>query len=333
MSEEEIIKEIITNLKKTDEFKRSQAIAGCITFLANKIKELELDNNNLNQKINDLTQKNTSESELTFKLKSELKVFKSQTELYKTKLSVTEELNKTLDQTISELKSKINNDKISFNKKCEEFTSLLNKYKNIIEELKKEKQKKENEINNLLHDKNETNSEKEKLVNEINKLKIIEENNKKLNTKIKKYEVLLYKMDLENQGYKDEIQKYQNQLSAVTGQNINFIPIYKIDLNSELENIDGNNDEKNNFNDEENNEADNEDNNEDNNNKNKETIDNNESNYINEDEKFKTSEQQINTEYVNENDNDNDNDDNVNYEENNSEDNNENKHIYNIKNK
>ena len=326
MSEEEIIKDLIANLKKTDEYKRSQAIAGCITFLANKIKELELDNNNLNQKINDLTQKSTSESELTFKLKSELKVFKSQTELYKTKLSVTEELNKTLDQTISELKNKINNDKISFNKKCEEFTSLLNKYKNIIEEFKKEKQKKENEINNLLHDKNEMNSEKEKLISEINKLKILEENNKKLKTKIKKYEVLLYKMDLENQGYKDEIQKYQNQLSTVTGQNINFIPIYKIDLNSELENIDGNN--------EENNEVDNEDNNEDNNN-NKETIDNNESNYINEDEKFKTSGQQINTEFVNENenDNDNDNDDNVNYEENNSEDNNENKHIYNIKNK
>ena len=68
MSEEEIIKDIITNVKKTDEYKRSQAIAGCITFLANKIKELELDNNNLNQKINDLTQKSTSESELTFKL-------------------------------------------------------------------------------------------------------------------------------------------------------------------------------------------------------------------------------------------------------------------------
>ena len=155
-----------------------------------------------------------------------------------------------------------------------------------------------------------------------------------MKTKIKKYEVLLYKMDLENQGYKDEIQKYQNQLSTVTGQNINFIPIYKIDLNSELENIDGNNDEKNNFNDGGNNEVDNEDNNEDNNN-NKETIDNNESNYINEDEKFKTSGQQINTEFVNENenDNDNDNDDNDNYEENNSEENNENKHIYNIKNK
>ena len=75
-------------------------------------------------------------------------------------------------------------------------------------------------------------------------------------------------MDLENQGYKDEIQKYQNQLSTITGQTINFIPIYKIDLNSELENIKGNTDkkdeDKNNINTDENIEvaSDNEENNE-----------------------------------------------------------------------
>ena len=234
MSEGKIINDIIKQLKITDEYKRSQAIAGCITFLSNKIKELELDNSNLNIKINDLTQKITSESELNFKLKSEMKVMQSQTELYKTKLSVTEELNKTLEQTISELKNKLNTDKISFNKKCEEFTLSLNKYKNTIEELKNEKENNESELINLKNEKNEMLSENEKLNDELNNMKKLEDINIQLKNKIKKYEVLLYKMDLENQGYKDEIQKYQNQLSTVTGQTINFIPIYKIDLNSEL---------------------------------------------------------------------------------------------------
>ena len=238
MSEKKLTKDIISQLKNTDEYKRSQAIAGCITFLSNKIKELELNNNNLNKKIEDLNKKNTSESELNFKLKSEIKVLKKQSELYKTKLSVTEELNKTLEKTVSELKNKINNDKIFYNQKNEKLSSSINKYKNIIEEIKSEKEK---EINILIKEKTEIYNEKENILNELNKTKKIEELNKQLKHKMKKYEVLLYKMDLENQGYKDEIQKYQNQLSTLTGQTINFIPIYKIDLNTELDSIQNNN--------------------------------------------------------------------------------------------
>ena len=234
MSEKKLTKDIIFQLKSTEEYKRSKAIADCITFLSNKIKELELNNNNLNKKIDDLTKKNTSESDLNFKLKSELKVLKKQGELYKSKLSVTEELNKTLEKTISELKNKINNDKLFYNQKNEKLSSSINKYKNIIEEIKSEKEK---EINILIKEKNELYKEKENIINELNNKKKFEELNKQLKHKMKKYEVLLYKMDLENQGYKDEIQKYQNQLSTLTGQTINFIPIYKIDLNTELDSI------------------------------------------------------------------------------------------------
>ena len=153
MSEKRKIKDIISELKNTNEYKRSKAIADCITFLSNKIKELELSNNNLNTKINDLNKKNSSESELNSKLKSEIKVLKNQAELYKKKLSITEELNKTLEKTISELKNKINTDKISHNQKNAQFSSSLNKYKNIIEDLKSEKEKNENSINNLLREK------------------------------------------------------------------------------------------------------------------------------------------------------------------------------------
>ena len=215
-------KDLISNLKSTNEFKRSKAIADCITFLSEKIKELELGKSNLNIRLEDLNKKNSAQKDLNAKLKSELEVQKSQNGLYKTKLTVLEELNKTLEQTVSELKNQFEKEKNEQNKKIEESELIINKYKKMLNEIKIEKENIEKKYKNY-----------EKF----------DEINKKMKNKIKKYEVLLYKMDLENQGYKDEIQKYQNQLMTMTGQNFNFIPIYKIDLNTELETIEGNNDE------------------------------------------------------------------------------------------
>ena len=212
MSKIKAQKDLIANLKSTDEYKRSKAIAGCITFLSEKIKELEFEKSNLILKLDDLTKKNITQKELNSKLKSELEVQKSQNGLYKTKLTVLEELKKTFEQTVSELKNKLEKEKNDQKQRNEQYELAINKYKTTLYEIK----------------------------NENKKYKKSDEVNKKLKNKIKKYEVLLYKMDLENQGYKDEIQKYQNQLSTITGQNINFIPIYKIDLNSELETIDKN---------------------------------------------------------------------------------------------
>ena len=297
MSEKKLTKDIFAQLKNTDEYKRSKAIAECITFLSNKIKDLEANNKTLNKNIEELIQKNNKESELNFKLKSEVKVLQKHTELYKTKLSVIEELNKTLEQTILELKTIINNDKISYNQKNEQFTSSLNKYKSIIEEMKNEK---EIIINNLTKEKNDINNQKDELINELNNFKKFEEINKQLKHKIKKYEILLYKMDLENQGYKDEIQKYQNQLSTLTGQTINFIPIYKIDLNTELESIEGN---------------DGNDDNDGNDNSKDENIETNIVNNLNND-------RYINSEDINYQSNDEKNDNNENYENNNDDVNN-----------
>ena len=83
MSKVKLQKDLITNLKSTDEFKRSKAIAGCITFLSEKIKNLELEKNNYLIKIDELTKKNNNQKELNLKLKSELDVLKSQNGLYK----------------------------------------------------------------------------------------------------------------------------------------------------------------------------------------------------------------------------------------------------------
>ena len=186
MSKIKTQKDLIINLKSTDEYKRSKAIAGCITFLSDKIKELELDKDNLLTKLDDLSKKNLSQKDLNIKLKSELEVQKSQNGLYKKKLTVLEELNKTFEQTVSELKNKIEKQKIEQKERNEQYEIMINKYKKIA---------------------NEAKNEKEQIKNENKSYKKLIENNKKLISKIKKYEVLLYKMDLENQGYKDEIQK------------------------------------------------------------------------------------------------------------------------------
>ena len=234
------INEIISNLKNTDEFKRSKAIAGCITFLSNKINNLQKENKDLSNKISELMKKNSTEVESKYKLQSENKILKNESKLFQSKLTVTEELNKTLEQTIIELRNKINSDKIDYNKKFDQYSSSINKYKNLFNELQKEKQNNQNILNSIISDKNEINNEKDALILEIKKLKENQTQNNILSTKLKKYELLMFKMDLENQGYKDEIQKYQKQILALSGENINFLPLEKIDLNAELETIENN---------------------------------------------------------------------------------------------
>ena len=168
MSKIKAQKELIINLKSTDEFKRSKAIAGCITFLSDKIKELESEKSNLIIKLEDLTKKNLSQKELNAKLKSELEVQKNQNGLFKTKLNVLEELKKTFEKTVSELKNKLEKEKKEQKEKIDQYELMLNKYKQISIETK----------------------------NENKNFQKLEEINKTLKKKKKKYEVLLYKMDL-----------------------------------------------------------------------------------------------------------------------------------------
>ena len=136
MSKIKAQKDLITNLKSTNEYKRSKAIADCITFLSDKIKELELEKSNLTIKLEDLSKKNSSQKDLNMKLKSELDVQKSQNGLYKTKLTVLEELNKTLEQTISELKNKLEKEKSEQKKRNEQYELMVNKYKKMLTETK-----------------------------------------------------------------------------------------------------------------------------------------------------------------------------------------------------
>ena len=138
MSKIKAQKELIINLKSTDEFKRSKAIAGCITFLSEKIRELESEKSNLIIKLEDLTKKNLSQKEVNAKLKSELEVQKNQNGLFKTKLNVLEELKKTFEKTVSELKNKLEKEKKEQKEKIDQYELMLNKYKQISIETKNE---------------------------------------------------------------------------------------------------------------------------------------------------------------------------------------------------
>ena len=174
--------------------------------------------------------------------KTDNNLLKDESKLFKTKLNITEKLNNSLEATIKELNLKIENQEKNFNKKCENFNNILNEYKNIFEELKSEKETLEDKLKQAFND---INNCKELIQNyqfEINKLKSNKIALDILNKKIKSYEILMYKLDLENQSFKKDILNYRNQIAYITNSQTNEenFPIQKINLNQELDNIEKN---------------------------------------------------------------------------------------------
>lgn len=235
--------ELINQLQSTNEYKRSCAIAESIQLLLNKISELEAEKSNLIKINDDAVQSNANQSALITKLKSENALLQNESKLYKTKLSVTEQLNKTLEQTVNELNSKISTQQKTFNTKCEQFSNVLNEYKNIFEELKIEKLSLETQLSKSVKELTEAKSKNEILSKQIDSLKQDQQNSQSLNKKLKEYELLLYKIDLENQTFKQEIKNLHNKYNipltnSETIDNSSGIPVIKkIDLNSELNTI------------------------------------------------------------------------------------------------
>ena len=235
--------ELISQLQSTNEYKRSCAIAESIQLLLNKISELEAEKSNLIKANDDAAQSNANQSALITKLKSENALLQNESQLYKTKLSVTEQLNKTLEQTVNELNSKISTQQKTFNTKCDQFSNVLNEYKNIFEELKIEKLSLETQLSKSVKELTEAKSKNEILSKQIDSLKQDQQNSQSLNKKLKEYELLLYKIDLENQTFKQEIKNLHNKYNipltnSETIDNTSGIPVIKkIDLNSELNTI------------------------------------------------------------------------------------------------
>ena len=234
--------ELINKLKNTEEYKRNSAMSNSINYLIGKIEELTEKNSKLIKKKwwNEFKFKKINEK--LFQFKTDNNLLKDESKLFKTKLNITEKLNNSLEETIKELILKIENQEKNFNKKCENFNNILNEYKNIFEELKSEKETLEDKLKQAFND---INNCKELIQNyqfEINKLKSNKIALDILNKKIKSYEILMYKLDLENQSFKKDILNYRNQIAYITNSQTNEenFPIQKINLNQELDNIEKN---------------------------------------------------------------------------------------------
>ena len=234
--------ELINKLKSTEEYKRNSAISNSINYLIGKIEELTEKNSKLIKKKwwNEFKFKKINEK--LFQFKTDNNLLKDESKLFKTKLNITEKLNNSLEETIKELNLKIENQEKNFNKKCENFNNILNEYKNIFEELKSKKETLENKLKQTFDD---INNYKELIQNyqfEINTLKSNKIALDILNKKIKSYEILMYKLDLENQSFKKDILNYRNQIAYITNSQTNEenFPIQKINLNQELDNIEKN---------------------------------------------------------------------------------------------
>ena len=234
--------ELINKLKSTEEYKRNSAISNSINYLIGKIEELTEINSKLIKKNDEMSLNLKKINEKLFQFKTDNNLLKDESKLFKTKLNITEKLNNSLEATIKELNLKIENQEKNFNKKCENFNNILNEYKNIFEELKSEKETLEDKLKQAFND---INNCKELIQNyqiEINKLKSNKIALDILNKKIKSYEILMYKLDLENQSFKKDILNYRNQIAYITNSQTNEenFPIQKINLNQELDNIEKN---------------------------------------------------------------------------------------------
>ena len=162
---------LVQQLQSTEEYKRNGAIAEAIQFLLNQISSLQTEKQNLINSNNETSQNNNNLNAIITQLKSENTLMQNENKLYKTKLSVTEQLNKTLEQTINELNTKISSQQKGFNVKCDQFNSILSEYKGIFEELKIEKLSLETQLSKSIKELNELKSKNEKLSKQLENFK------------------------------------------------------------------------------------------------------------------------------------------------------------------
>jgi len=224
----QMISNLISSIQSSQEYVRSNAIAESIQLFSKTISNLKTQITEYESQIEKL-------NDNIFKYKTENELILKETNLYKNKLSVTEQLNKTLEKTITDLTNKIN-EKINENQI--QMNNIINNNNKNIENINIEKLELENKIKELYNENNEYKNKINEIENENMNLKKNMKNNEMLNKKLKNYEILMYKLDLENQNYKQTIKNYQNKLSTITGESIdNMIPINKIDINNELNTI------------------------------------------------------------------------------------------------
>ena len=188
------------NMNNSDEYMKSKAIAESIQTMLNRISVLECENERL-------IKYNSNTIAIVNQLKSENALLMNEINVYKNKESVNKELIATYEETIDKMKSKIKEKENEFKINSEKYMKIINEYKTIYEEMKVDKVSLEKQIEKAIQNVNEIKEENRSLCKEIEKYKESTIQCENLNKKYKEYQILLYKLDLENQLYKEHLKK------------------------------------------------------------------------------------------------------------------------------
>lgn len=175
-------------------------------------------------------------SELNEKIKLtelNLEEFEQKEFILTNKIDALSTINKSLDSKVKQLECEILNLQKNKNENEKELEKIILDYKENFEKLGKEFQMLQNKL---------TKNEKESLDNEKklnNEISLLKEKELYLNKKLKEFEVLIYKQNLENQNLRDSIRNFNNKSSVESlTDTLQSLKSTKIDVENELRTID-----------------------------------------------------------------------------------------------
>ena len=221
-------------MNNSDDYMKSKAIADSIQTMLNRISVLESENEKL-------IKYNSNTIAIVNQLKSENALLVNEINVYKSKESVNKELIATYEETIEKMKIKIKEKENEFKINTEKYVTIINEYKTIYEEMKVDKVSLEKQIEKAIQNVNEIKEENRSLCQEIERYKESSIKCENLNKKCKENQILLYKLDLENQLYKEHLKKNNININNIAN-NItydNSVDIEEKDLSkirTEIEN-------------------------------------------------------------------------------------------------
>ena len=221
-------------MNNSDDYMKSKAIADSIQTMLNRISVLESENEKL-------IKYNSNTIAIVNQLKSENALLVNEINVYKNKESVNKELIATYEETIEKMKVKMKEKENEFKINTEKYVTIINEYKTIYEEMKIDKVSLEKQIEKAIQNVNEIKEENRSLCKEIERYKESTIKCENLNKKCKEYQILLYKLDLENQLYKEHLKKNNISINNIAN-NItynNSVDIEEKDLSkirTEIEN-------------------------------------------------------------------------------------------------
>jgi DNA repair exonuclease SbcCD ATPase subunit len=232
-----VLRRILILFLDADEYKRSLAISEAFNFLLDKIKVSE---EKLKEGINSEMKYTESIKNLKSELNEKIKItelnleeFEQKEFILTNKIDALNSINKSLENKVKQFESEIKNFKNIQTERDNEFEKIILEYKENFEKLGREFQILQN--NSSRKEKEFLDTEK-KLNNEINSLK---EKEIFLNKKLKEFEVLIYKQNLENQNLRDGLRNFNSKTAVESlADTLQSLSTTKIDVENELKTID-----------------------------------------------------------------------------------------------